>query len=324
MSVKSRYDEWLIPTPIAAIVLLSMFCCCGLNVCSETSASNEEANKIRSIERNVPSRNQPARFDFDTKRMFEILDDTDSHFARIESLLSDWKTSPHNLNEASFLIKEAEHYLSCYNKSYDWVDLSDRTTIRPKFDWYCDGRIIEAQERNQSLKSKLAELTLDSQRINSLQKWQYYSGHDEMTSKFYKRAAQTSENLVSFRFPYGKNQRGNLVLREHPRYGFDAIIDFDSAQIKCRYDGCSIKVRFDDQPLVRWNVSKPSDGSSDIVFLRNSKGFLERLKTSKKVLIEMEFYRDGVRVLEFSTEQFEDSYFESGRNSSSSKKSTNR
>jgi hypothetical protein len=61
-----------------------------------------------------------------------------------------------------------------------------------------------------------------------------------------------------------------------------------------------VHVKFDNQPIVQYGAAEAADGRSDMIFIENYAGFVQRLRRAKKVTIEAEFYQSGWQQLEFS------------------------
>lgn len=61
-----------------------------------------------------------------------------------------------------------------------------------------------------------------------------------------------------------------------------------------------IKVRFDSSKVESYEIGKPDDGSSDALFIENSKKFISELKKAKTLIIEAEFYENGNQIMEFN------------------------
>ena len=133
----------------------------------------------------------------------------------------------------------------------------------------------------------------------SYAKWTYRSSTDEMTSKKIYFARSTSNNQVTFPFPYGGPQHAYLTLRKHPRMGNDAYLSLDSAQFLCHSDDCSLLVRFDNQPPETFDASPPSDHSRDTIFISNYDTFMRSLVKAKRIRIEAQFFQSGMRVFDF-------------------------
>lgn len=132
--------------------------------------------------------------------------------------------------------------------------------------------------------------------------WRYDQSEDPMGGVT-KTACVTSVNEVSLDFPY-HTQPMTLCLRRSPKFGLDAYASLVSdGQILCStYSRCHIRVRFDDKPAVAWSGADAADGSSNIVFLTRTAGLIAKIKSAKRMRLELEFYQAGVQTVEFPVE----------------------
>lgn len=131
----------------------------------------------------------------------------------------------------------------------------------------------------------------------SLADWKYLKSKDEMAGFVYSATAISKTNL-NLSFPYHGAQRATLELRDHPRWGVSVILSVPRGQFNYSDEYCGVLVRFDDD-VNTWSCNLPGDGSHDTVFLGRKFEFINDAKKSKRLLIEVTFYRDGTRVIEF-------------------------
>lgn len=139
--------------------------------------------------------------------------------------------------------------------------------------------------------------------------WSTNQYQDEMTSKPIYQAEVRSIDTLNFGFPYHGAQRAALTIRKHPRWGQDVILSIDKGQLLCGYPSCSVKVRFDDAPAQTFSAVEPEDHSSTVLFIQGSARFVERLKKSKTVAIQMNVYHEGAPVVKFNTQNFPSAHF---------------
>ena len=131
-------------------------------------------------------------------------------------------------------------------------------------------------------------------------KWRYSEQEDKMRNQTTKYAELDSDNLLSFDFPYNGGSTGDLMLRVSAKYGKDVILEVSKGQFLCTFEGCYVHVKFDNQPIVQYGAAEAADGRSDMIFIHNYPGFVQRLRHAKKITIEAEFYQAGWQQLEFS------------------------
>jgi len=130
--------------------------------------------------------------------------------------------------------------------------------------------------------------------------WNYSEEEDKMTSKKNYFASVDANELLNFEFPYNGGSTATLWVRKVNGKG-DIVLAISKGQFITKYDGTSFKVRFDDKPAKSFQVSGASDGSSDVVFF-NYNSMIDKIKSSKRVIIQAEFYQEGLRAIEFNTE----------------------
>lgn len=138
--------------------------------------------------------------------------------------------------------------------------------------------------------------------------WSYDSREDKMNGRKVTFAKVTSSNTVNFGFPYQGAQHGHLTLRAGNDR--DVIFSIERGQLMCNsYDGCTVKVRFDDGKPESFSAIGPADNSSETVFLHNYKGFMAKMRKAKVVRLSMNIYDQGSPVFEFDVRGFnEDRY----------------
>lgn len=131
--------------------------------------------------------------------------------------------------------------------------------------------------------------------------WFYDKNIEPISGKELRYASIVSDNANDLHRPYGPNITGTLMLRKHPRHGKDVIVSLTEGQILCRsYDPCSIMIRFDSRPAIRFTAAGPSDGSSESVFIRGYDKLLAEIKKSKLMTVELPMYQDGNQIWTFN------------------------
>lgn len=136
--------------------------------------------------------------------------------------------------------------------------------------------------------------------------WGYSEYADEMgRGRVYVNMIE-STNTISLDSPYQGAQHGTLALREHPQYGKNVYISIEKGQLLDSDFHSKVLVRFDNDKPVSFPSVRPADLSSETLFLRGNafSVFLNRLKTAKKLKIEVPVYQAGNQVLEFDVEGF--------------------
>jgi len=142
--------------------------------------------------------------------------------------------------------------------------------------------------------------------------WAYATATDEITGQPVPLAKVESTNTVQFGFPYQGEQKATLMLREHPRFGFDIMLYVQRGQFLCRSEHCGVLVRFDQQNPIQWPASPPTDGSTNIIFFKGKlktppqqiinlggPALLDELRKASELRIAAQFYQEGERTFLF-------------------------
>jgi hypothetical protein len=140
--------------------------------------------------------------------------------------------------------------------------------------------------------------------------WSYTSFADDMGRGDTHGATVRSTGTFELDFPYQGQQHAMLVVRRHPRHGLDVMLRIEQGQILCGIDDCDLMVRFDEGDARHYSASEPADNSSEVVFINDAAGFLKRMKGAKRVRIEMGFFQNGSRTLDFDVSDFSQDKFD--------------
>lgn len=152
----------------------------------------------------------------------------------------------------------------------------------------------------------LPVLAEDERVANIGRQWSYQFDEDRMTGAVTARAVVSSGNTISLDFPYAGAQHGRLMLRRHPRWGNDVAFSIEKGQLLCNsWDGCQVKVRFDDGRPFNVHAVEPEDGSSQTLFLSDYRKLESSIATAATMLIEVPLYKAGTQVFEFPVDGFD-------------------
>ena len=132
--------------------------------------------------------------------------------------------------------------------------------------------------------------------------WNYSESKDKMTGSVTKFAIVQSTNEIELDFPYGGKQKATLIIRKHPRHGNDVILSIERGQFLCQISKCTASVKFGDKGPVSITMAEPQDHSSTTLFVANADSFINKVKGSRKVLVEIVIYQAGNKVFEFDTQ----------------------
>ena len=135
--------------------------------------------------------------------------------------------------------------------------------------------------------------------------WSLQTKQDEMDdSKSYWYSLQ-SDNYANFDFPYEGDSYLTITVRWMKKYGYDVLLEItDGQMVGDEYNGTNyVRVRFDGGKVQKFYYNEPNDGSSNLVFLRNAQKFIEKCKNAKDIIIEQEFYQEGVHQFKFHVDE---------------------
>jgi len=132
--------------------------------------------------------------------------------------------------------------------------------------------------------------------------WTYSEDADKMEGTKRYFASCVSTNEIEFEFPYNGGSYFTLTVRNMGK-GNEIILQVSKGQFMTSIMSSEkCKVKFDDEKPVNFTYNSAADGSHDIIFFENSQKFLNKLKTSKKIMIEAQFFNAGSKVIEFDVE----------------------
>lgn len=156
-----------------------------------------------------------------------------------------------------------------------------------------------ASEPNQSSKKVDSSISVNVNETVT-QGWVKDSTVSDMGDKNIFYTVDANEK-VHFDFPYEGGSTGRLIVRKK-NGELGAMFAIDKGQIDTDYDGTYIRIKFDDEQPIKWSMGQAADGSSDILFFNNESKFVNKLKNSKKVVVEVPFFQNGNKQFTFNTQ----------------------
>jgi len=130
--------------------------------------------------------------------------------------------------------------------------------------------------------------------------WSYTSDTDKMTSKLSYNASISATNQLQFDAPYDGGSTASIFIRNKNGKN-DVMLSIDKGQfISDIVNGTKINIRFDSDPAITFTGLEPSDGSTTLLFIEETKKFLTHAKKAKKMIVQAEFYESGLREMEFN------------------------
>lgn len=135
--------------------------------------------------------------------------------------------------------------------------------------------------------------------------WKIHTDIDDMTDTKNIWASIRSTNFVNQKFPYQGKTYATITIRYMKKYGYDVIIEIDKGQIVgIDVSGTNyITARFDEGTPMNYYFDDASDGSTEHVFLRNVKDFINRCKKAKDIKVDIPMYQFGKPVFKFHVDK---------------------
>lgn len=131
--------------------------------------------------------------------------------------------------------------------------------------------------------------------------WTYRTVDDKMRSSKKNFAELNSANQAQLSFPYkGGSTLQLIVFKNSKDDELDVLFWLKRGQMPC-HDHCMVSAKFDNDEISEWRSSGPAAGRSDAVYIKNSAEFLERLRLSKKLTVEVQIYDGGNFQYQFKT-----------------------
>lgn len=128
--------------------------------------------------------------------------------------------------------------------------------------------------------------------------WQYSTTYDKMDDRTDYFARCVSTNEAEFEFPYQGGSRFIITIRNQGKDN-DVMIYVTRGQFMGSVLGGQLKVKFDKNKPEKYAYQAPTDASSDVIFVSSADKFINKLKTSQKLMVETEFYNEGNVIMEF-------------------------
>jgi hypothetical protein len=167
---------------------------------------------------------------------------------------------------------------------------------------HSSSRHTEIQQLISRFDTAIAAAEKEEQRAAS--RWEYRRERDEMGRGMEKTATLDSTSTLDFGFPYSGEQHLRLLLLDRPKDGKNIAIQIAHGQFHCEYPTCSIAIRFDGGKVQNFKAEQGVGyKSGDVLFFMkyDYDRFLTLLRSSKKMQMEVSFFREGTRVVEFDT-----------------------
>ena len=115
------------------------------------------------------------------------------------------------------------------------------------------------------------------QLVKTVKEWDRQTSIDQMTDSKNIWCSIQSDNTVDLDFPYNETQC-KIVVRYMKKWGTDVLVEISSGQIYgSEYRNQNyVMVRFDENNPIKYWYNESADLSSNCIFIRNSKDFINR------------------------------------------------
>ena len=135
--------------------------------------------------------------------------------------------------------------------------------------------------------------------------WHYESSMDEMTDTKNVWASLKSDNYIEQEFPYEGDTYATIIIRYMKKYGTDVILEIDRGQIVGIDVNATnfVSAKFDDAEPRKYYFDNAADMSTEQVFLRNAKDFINRCKSAKVIKVDIPMFQAGRPVFTFHVDK---------------------
>ena len=172
-------------------------------------------------------------------------------------------------------------------KKWDWANVADLNESSVLTNLGQPGR----QVSNKPVPTKSASVQART--------WVYEKTLDKAGRPVYK-ASLFSPTLLQFNFPYAGGSTATLTIRKRDS-GTTLYLYVSRGQFNRSFQGGSARIRFDEKPPGTYLFSAAENGSANIIFFDSAEKLIDRMKKSKKMTVEIEFYAQGKRQIDFQT-----------------------
>jgi hypothetical protein len=134
---------------------------------------------------------------------------------------------------------------------------------------------------------------------DALSAWRYKNGVDLATGQKTITAWVTSSSTFNLDFPYEGTQNATLGVRKHEWGRLEVYFSIEQGEWTCEGPSCYVSVRFDDGQPRDFPALASTRRDSTIMYLADQARFVQLMRKSKVVRIEVEIYRREKQVLTF-------------------------
>ncbi|MCX6178362.1 MAG: hypothetical protein NT163_03170 [Chlorobiales bacterium] len=130
-------------------------------------------------------------------------------------------------------------------------------------------------------------------------RWIYEKIREDVSQNEVSTATLQSKNSIKLPFPYAGVNHALIMIRKVKGGDAEVLFAVDKGKF---YTGDKIRVKFDGGNADWITVDKPSDRSSDLLFIYNPKIFINQLRTAKELKIAAQFSQYDEHVFDFDVD----------------------
>jgi len=138
------------------------------------------------------------------------------------------------------------------------------------------------------------------QESKSVENWKYDIDEDKMRGTKELYAGVESSNTLDLGFPYNDSKLTIIVRKIDKETN---VILKVKGQFACNHysEKCIISVKSDDNAIVKYEFIKAEHAMMDTVFIDKEKDFIDMLKKSNKLIVEVPLFNKGRVQYEFNS-----------------------
>lgn len=151
-------------------------------------------------------------------------------------------------------------------------------------------------QKTEVKKDPKQEVKIEEPKI--VENWKYDIDEDKMRGTKTLYAGIESSNTLDLGFPYNDSKL-NIIVRKMDKET-DVIIKVKGQLVCHSYsEKCIISVKADDNQIVKYEFTEAEHGGMNLVFINKTKDFINMLKKSNKLIVEVPLFDKGRVQYEF-------------------------
>ncbi len=130
--------------------------------------------------------------------------------------------------------------------------------------------------------------------------WKYEKRIVDKSGQAVYKASIVASNVLAFEYPYTGGSIATLTIRKGSE-DMHVYIEVSKGQFNRSFQEGRARVRFDGKAPVTYTLSAAANGRANIVFFDDSQKLVNQMKAAKNMTVEVSFYGQGTRRIEFRT-----------------------